>query len=220
MAKITWRGGALLAPVPPALVTVGDMEKANIITVAWTGIVNTVPPKTYISVRPRRYSYGILKERGEFIINLTPASLVHAADFCGMYTGTKIDKFARLGLTKEAVDGFSVPAIAECPLSLCCRVTEVVPMGSHDMFLADIVSVHINEDLLDENGKLCIARADLAAFAHGEYFALGRALGNFGFSAVKKKRRSKPAPKAAAAKSATSKKKSTKKAKPKGAKAK
>ncbi len=188
MAKISWRGGALLAPVPPALVTVGDMEHANIITVAWTGIVNTVPPKTYISVRPRRYSYGILKEHGEFIINLTPASLVHAADFCGMYTGAKVDKFARLGLTKEAIEGFSAPAIAECPLSLCCRVTEVIPMGSHDMFLADIVSVQINETLLDENGRLCIARADLAAFAHGEYFALGETLGNFGFSAVKKKK--------------------------------
>ena len=197
MAKITWRGGALLAPVPPALVTVGDMENANIITVAWTGIVNTVPPKTYISVRPRRHSYEILKERGEFIINLTPTSLVHAADFCGMYTGAKVDKFAKLGLTKQAVEGFSAPAIAECPLSLCCRVTEIIPMGSHDMFLADIVSVQIDDSLLDENGKLYIARADLAAFAHGEYFALGKSLGSFGFSAVKKKKKSKAVPKKA-----------------------
>ena len=188
MSKVTWRGGALVAPVPPAMITCGTMEASNIITVAWTGILATVPPKTYISVRPRRHSYSIIKEQGEFVINLTTEALTHAADFCGMYTGAKIDKFNACNLTKEEVPGFSCPMIAEAPLSLACRVTEVVPMGSHDMFIADVVSVHVDETLLDADGRLCLERAGLAAFAHGEYFALGRSLGKFGFSAVKKKK--------------------------------
>ena len=189
MAKIKWRGGALLAPAPPALVTCGDMEQSNIITVAWAGIINTHPPRTYISVRPQRHSYHIIKESGEFTLNLTPARLIRAADFCGMYTGAKVDKFARCHLTREEGLTVSCPAIAECPLSLECRVTQIIPLGTHDMFLADIVAVRAEESLLDAKGKLCIERADLAAFAHGEYFSLGKKLGSFGFSAVKKKKK-------------------------------
>lgn len=192
MAKVTWRGGALIAPVPPAMISCGTMEQSNIITVAWTGILGTVPPKTYISVRPRRHSYNIIKEHGEFVINLTTEALIHAADYCGMYTGAKVDKFTACNLTKEEVPGFSCPMIAEAPLSLACRVTEVVPMGSHDMFIADVVSVHVDETLIDENGKLRLEQAHLAAFAHGEYYGLGKKLGWFGFSAVKKKKK-KPA---------------------------
>ncbi len=188
MAKIEWRGGALLAPVPPAMVTCGSMEHPNVLTVAWTGIVNTIPPKTYISVRPRRHSYGLIRESGEFVINLTTEALIPAADYCGIYTGAKVDKFARCGLHPAEVPGFSCPMLAESPLSLACRVTEVIPMGTHDMFLADVVSVHVDEALLDENGKLCLERAHLAAFAHGEYFALGEKLGYFGFTAAKKKK--------------------------------
>ncbi len=189
MAKITWRGGALIAPVPPAMVTCGTMESSNIITVAWTGILGTVPPKTYISVRPRRHSYNIIKERGEFVINLATEDLIHAADYCGMYTGAKVDKFTACNLTKEEVPGFSCPMIAESPLSLACRVTDIIPMGSHDMFIADVVSVHVDERLIDENGKLHLDKAHLAAYAHGEYFGLGQKLGFFGFSAVKKKKK-------------------------------
>lgn len=192
MAKVTWRGGALIAPVPPAMISCGTMEQSNIITVAWTGILGTVPPKTYISVRPRRHSYNIIKEHGEFVINLTTEALIHAADYCGMYTGAKVDKFTACNLTKEEVPGFSCPMIAEAPLSLACRVTEVVPMGSHDMFIADVVSVHVDETLIDENGKLRLEQAHLAAFAHGEYYGMGKKLGWFGFSAVKKKKK-KPA---------------------------
>ena len=188
MAKAKWKGGTLIAPVPPVMVSCGDMDNSNILTIAWTGIVNTIPPKTYISVRPSRYSYGIIKERGEFVINLTPTSLVRAADFCGVYTGAKVDKFKKCDLHKEEAQQVSAPLIAECPISLECRVTDVIPMGTHDMFLADIVAVNVDESLLDKNGKLCIDKASLCAYAHGDYYALGKKLGKFGFSASKKRK--------------------------------
>ena len=194
MEKVKFRGGALLAPVPPVMVSCGDAAHRNILTVAWTGILNTVPPKTYIAVRPQRHSHGLLTEHREFVINLTPASLVRAADYCGMYTGKKVDKFAACRLTPQYVDEVSAPLIAECPLSLCCRVTEIVPMGSHDLFFADIVAVYANGELMNEKGKLCMERAALAAYVHGEYFALGKRLGKFGFSAAKKKPKNKNTP--------------------------
>ena len=188
MSKIKWRGGALVAPVPPVMVSCGDMEHSNIITVAWTGIINTVPPKTYISVRPSRYSYGIIKNSGEFVINLTTAALIKKADFCGVYTGAKIDKFTRCGFTRESASEVSCPLIAESPLALECKVTDIIELGSHHMFMADIVAVDVDEALVDKNGKLCLERAGLAAFAHGEYFELGRKIGYFGFSADKKRK--------------------------------
>ena len=187
MAKIQWKGGALLAPVPPVMVSCGTMENANIITVAWCGILNTIPPKTYISVRPSRHSHALIREQGEFVINLTPTSLVRAADYCGTYTGAKVDKFKKCNLTKTAVEEVACPLIDEAPLSLCCRVTDVVPLGSHDMFMADIVAVYADDTLLDDKGKLHMAKAGLCAYAHGEYFALGKRVGTFGFSAKKKK---------------------------------
>lgn len=189
MAKVQWKGSTLLGPLPPVMVSCGTMEESNILTVAWTGILNTHPPKTYVSIRPQRHSYKIIKESGEFTLNLTPASLIRAADYCGMYTGAKVDKFAKCHLTKEEGLEVSCPSIAECPLSLECRVTDIVPLGTHDMFIADIVSVRADERLLDDKGKLCMERADLAAFAHGEYFALGKKIGQFGFSAVKKRKK-------------------------------
>ena len=191
MAKINWKGSTLLGPLPPVMVSCGTMDKSNIITIAWTGILNTHPPKTYISVRPQRHSYQIIKESGEFTLNLTPTHLIRAADYCGMYTGAKVDKFAKCGLTKEEGHEVACPSIAECPLSLECRVTDIVPLGTHDMFIADIVSVRADESLLDDKGKLCMERANLAAFAHGEYFALGRRLAAFGFSAKKKHKQKK-----------------------------
>jgi flavin reductase (DIM6/NTAB) family NADH-FMN oxidoreductase RutF len=189
MAKQNWKGSTLLGPVPPVMVSCGTQEHPNIITIAWTGIVNTVPPKTYISVRPQRHSYALIRENGEFTINLTPTKLIRAADYCGMYTGAKVDKFKKCNLTPLPGEAVSCPSIEECPLSLECRVTQIIPLGSHDMFLADIVGVRVDESLLDETGKLCMERADLAAFAHGEYFALGKKIGKFGFSAVKKKKK-------------------------------
>lgn len=194
MAKITWKGSTLLAPVPPVMVTCGDMEHANIITVAWTGIINTHPPRVSISVRPTRHSYAIIKERGEFIIHLTPASLVRECDYCGIYTGAKVDKFAKTGFHKASASEVACPVIEECPLALECKVIDILPQGTHDLFLAEVVAVDVDESLLNEEGKLCLERADLAAFAHGEYFALGEKLGRFGFSAVKKGKASPPPP--------------------------
>lgn len=189
MSKVTWQGGALVAPVPCVMVSCGDMEKSNIITVAWCGITNTVPPKTYISVRPSRYSYDIIKESGEFVINLTPATLAKKADFCGMYTGKKVDKFEKCGFTKEKASKLNAPMIGECPISIECKVTDIIPLGSHHMFLADIVAVNVEKSML-EGDKLCINRAHLCAFAHGEYYKLGERIGKFGFS-VKNKRKNK-----------------------------
>lgn len=190
MSKVVWRGGALTAPVPPCMVSCGEGEDANIITVAWTGITNTVPPKTYISVRPSRHSHKIISETREFCINLTPASLIKTADFCGIYTGKKVKKFERCGLHKGKATEVGCPIIEECPLTLECKVTDIIPLGSHDMFLADIVAVDVDESLIDSEGKLRLDKADLAAFAHGEYFKLGKKIGSFGFSAKKKKKHS------------------------------
>ena len=189
MAKIQWKGGALLAPLPPMLVSCGNAEtgEANILTVAWCGITNTKPPKTYISGRPSRHSHHIIKESGEFVLNLTTEALVKSADYCGIYTGKKVDKFEKCHLTREESSVVSCPSIKESPLSIECKVTQVIPMETHDMFMADIVAVNVDDSLLDKDGKLCLDRAHLAAFAHGEYFALGRKLGSFGYSARKKK---------------------------------
>ena len=183
--------GALTAPLPPVLVTVGDMDEANIITIAWTGILATIPPKTYISVRPTRHSYKMLKERGEFVINLPSASLAKQVDYAGIYTGAKVDKFEKCGFTKVDSKELEAPTIAECPIALECSITDILPMGSHDVFMADIVSVSCREDILEE-GKICYDKADLLAYAHGEYFALGEKLGKFGFSTDKKKSTSAP----------------------------
>lgn len=180
--KEAWKGGALLAPLPPVLVSCGTLEKPNVLTIAWTGIINTKPSKTYISVRPSRYSYPLIKESGEFVINLTTQQLVQAADFCGVRSGRDLDKFALCGLTPEPSTQVSAPAIAQSPLSIECRVTQVIPLGSHDMFLADVAAVRVDSRCLDEKGALHLDRCGLAAFAHGEYFALGKSLGTFGFS--------------------------------------
>ncbi len=191
MSKVKFRGGTLLAPVPPVMVSCGDAARKNILTVAWTGITNTVPPKAYISVRPKRHSYSIIKETGEFVLNLTPASLARTADYCGVYTGAKVDKFQKCNLTPVEVEEVGAPMIGECPVSLCCRVTDVVPLGSHDMFLADILAVYVDEELLDSEGKLHLEKADLCAYAHGDYYALGKIVGHFGFSTAKKKKKRK-----------------------------
>ncbi len=190
MSKVSWKGGALVAPIPAVMVSCGDMENSNIITIAWCGITNTTPPKTYISVRPSRHSYDIIKEKKEFVINLTPASLAKKADYCGIYTGKKVDKFEKCGFTKEKGTVVDAPMIGECPISIECKVTDIIPLGSHDMFLADIVSVNVDEKML-EGDKLCINRAHLCAFAHGEYYKLGERIGKFGFS-VKKKNKNAP----------------------------
>ena len=187
MARRNLKAGALTAPLPPVLVTVGEGEKANIITVGWTGILATHPARTYVSVRPERYSYGLLRRHGEFVINLATVDMAKKVDYCGIYTGAKVDKFKECGFTPIESKEVSVPSIAECPLSIECRVVEVIPMGTHDVFIADIVGVSCDEEILDEAGRLCFDRANLLAYAHGEYYALGEKVGKFGFSTDKGK---------------------------------
>lgn len=194
MSKTSFKGSTLLAPLPPAMVSCGDMENSNIITIGWTGILNSNPPVTYISIRPSRHSYNIVKESGEFVINLTTEALAKAADYCGIYTGAKVDKFKKCNLTKEPATNVACPMIAEAPMSIECRVKDVIPMGTHDVFVADILAVNVSDELIDESGKIRMDKAKLVAYTHGEYFALGKKLGTFGFSAAKKKKR-KPAPK-------------------------
>ncbi len=189
MAKIKWRGGAMLSPVPPTMVTVSDGERENVFTVAWTGITNTIPPKTYISVRPSRYSHGIIQKSGVFAINLTTEALVRAADFCGVHTGAKVNKFERCSLSVERASEIDCPILSDSPVVLECRVTDVIPLGSHDMFLADIVATDVDETLVDANGKLHLERAGLVAYAHGDYFSLGKRLGTFGYSVARKKKK-------------------------------
>lgn len=189
MAKKTLKGGALLAPLPPTMVTCGDMENSNIITIGWTGILNTVPPKTYISVRPTRHSYNIIKEKGEFIINLTPSHLTKEADYCGIYTGKKVNKFEKCKLTRVKGTQVDCPMIEECPISIECKVTDIIPLGSHDMFMADIVAINVDEELFDKEGKMHFEKAGLIAYAHGEYYELGKKIGRFGFSTDKKKKK-------------------------------
>ena len=189
MARIKWKGGTLLAPVPPAMVTCSDGERDNVLTIAWTGILNSDPPKTYISVRPSRHSYEMIKRSGEFAINLTTKDLTRAADFCGVHTGAKVDKFERCRLTKEKASEIGCPIIAESPVVLECRVCDVIKLGTHDMFMADIVAVDVDDALLDETGKLHLDRAGLVAYAHGGYYELGRRIGGFGFAVAKKKKK-------------------------------
>ena len=188
MARKSFKAGALTAPLPPVMVTVGDMENSNIITIGWTGILSTIPPRTYISVRPERYSHKLLKSTGEFVINLTTAKQAKVVDYVGIYTGAKVDKFKECHLTKSESKEVSAPTIAECPLALECRVVEVIPMGTHDVFIADIISVSCDDDILDDAGKIRFDKAGLLAYAHGEYYALGEKVGKFGFSTDKPKK--------------------------------
>jgi len=186
MAKVTWGGGALIAPVPPVLVSCGTMEHPNVLTIGWTGILNTIPPKTYISVRPERFSYPLIKENGCFVINLPTSRLVRAVDFCGVRSGRDMNKFEVCKLTPVAATKIDCPMVAESPLSLECKVTDEIALGSHHMFMADIVAVNVEEALLDSAGKLHLDKANLLAYAHGEYFELGKKVGSFGYSVRKK----------------------------------
>lgn len=184
--KQVWKGSALLGPIPPTLISCGTLEKPNMFTVAWTGIINTIPPKTYISVRPERFSYDFIKNSGEFVINLTTENLLFATDYCGVRSGRDIDKFTETKLTPEKASQLSCPMIQQSPVNLECKVSDVIELGSHHMFLADVVAVNVDEYYLDEKGKLCLEKTGLIAYAHGEYFKLGESIGTFGYSVRKK----------------------------------
>ena len=195
MAKTQWKGGALLAPVPAVLVTSGTLENPNVCTVAWCGITNTVPPKTYISLRPSRFSLELILANKEFVINLPTAAIVKATDRCGVKSGRDENKWETCGLTPVPAFQVAPPLIAESPVSIECRLDQIIELGSHQMLLADIVSVAVEDTLVDSTGRLRLAKAGLMAYAHGEYFALGKKIGDFGFSVRKKKRYPKPKPK-------------------------
>jgi len=186
--KVSVKAGALLAPLPTVMVSVSDGKEDNIITIAWTGIINSIPPMTYISVRPERHSYAMLKKSREFVINLVSEDLVYAMDYCGCKTGAKEDKFESMHFTKIDADIVKCTMIKESPINLECKVTEVKKLGSHDMFMAEIVAVHVDEKYVQKDGRIAYEKAGLVSFMHGEYFGLKeKRLGNFGYSVMKKK---------------------------------
>ncbi|MBQ9272539.1 MAG: flavin reductase family protein [Mogibacterium sp.] len=186
--KINSIPGPLLAPVPSVMVSCGTMEESNILTIAWTGIINSNPPMTYISVQPRRFSHDIIEKSGEFVINLVPSSLAKAMDFCGVKSGRDIDKFEAQGLTREKADTVSAPLIAESPLNIECKVKDIVRLPSHDMFMAEITAVHVDEKYVDEKGAYDYGAMDLVAYNHGKYYRLmPEELGFFGYSVMKPK---------------------------------
>ena len=180
----------MIYPLPAVLVSCGESEQEyNLFTVAWTGTVCTNPPMCYISVRPERHSYDIIKRTGEFVINLTTASLARATDWCGVRSGRDYDKFSEMGLTAEPAAVVSAPVVGESPVSIECRVRQVIELGSHDMFLADVVNVLVDEEYINpETGKLELDRAEIITYSHGEYFRLGEMIGHFGWSVRKKKK--------------------------------
>lgn len=187
MSKLIWKSGTMLYPVPAVMVSCGDMKKPNIITIAWTGILNTDPAMTYISVRKERYSHKLISENKEFVINLVSRDLAFAADYCGVRSGAKENKFETLGLHTEKAENVSAPLIKEAPISIECRVEKVIELGTHDMFMAKILSVDVEDKYLDETGKFDMEKCDLVAYSHGQYYTLGDRLGKFGFSVEKKK---------------------------------
>lgn len=189
MAKQSWKPGNMLYPLPAVMVTVADRDgRDNIITVAWAGTVCTNPPMVSVSVRPERYSYHMLKETGEFVINLSTEELAYAVDYCGVRSGRDVDKFHEMKLTREKADFVSAPMIGESPVSIECRVKNVTELGSHHMFLAEVLAVHADEAYMDENNRFDLNKARPLTYSHGEYFGLGRRIGSFGYSVKKKKK--------------------------------
>lgn len=177
-------------PLPVVMVTCLDQvdERPNIITVAWTGIANSDPAMLYISVRRERFSHRLIAETGQFVVNLPTKELARVTDLCGVKSGADVDKFALTGLTPQPATKVKPPVIAECPINIECEVRNVLPLGSHDMFLGEIVAVDVDERLIDDKGRMDIAKAGLIAYVHGQYWDLGKSLGKFGFSVQKKRR--------------------------------
>ena len=185
--KVSWKPGTMIYPLPAVLVSCGTMERSNILTVAWTGTLCTNPPMCYISVRPERHSYSLIKARMEFTINLTTSAMARATDWAGVRSGAEYDKWKETGLTPEPGIKVGCPSIAESPLSIECRVKEVVHLGSHDMFVADVLNVLADESLMDpDTGAFDLASAGLLNYSHGQYFEQGAPIGRFGWSVKKK----------------------------------
>ena len=191
MGKVMWKPGTFLYPIPAVMVTSGTMEKSNIMTVAWTGIQNTNPAIVYISVRPERYSYNLIKESGEFAINLTTRELAYATDWCGVKSGVKVDKFKEMKLTKQKGNFVKCPLIEESPVSVECKVIEIKELGSHHVFIAEVLSINADNKYIDEKGAFDISKCDLIAYSNGGYYSLDKKIGKFGFSVEKKNKKTR-----------------------------
>lgn len=176
----------MMGPCPVVMVSCGDYDNANIITVAWCGVACSQPPKMYISVRPERYSYDLIKNSGEFVINLTPQGLTAVADFCGFRSGRDCDKFEQMKLTKVHTKEIDTALIGECPINIECKVDKVIPLGCHDMFIADVVAVHVDDNIITDKGKVAMDLAKLISSQHGEYYGTGKHIGRLGFAVQKK----------------------------------
>ena len=188
MAKQHWKPGNMLYPIPAVMVSCGrEGETPNIITIAWAGTICSSPAMVSISIRPERYSYDIIKESGEFVINLVNEDLTFACDYCGVKSGREVDKFKEMKLTPQASQQVKAPGIAESPVNIECKVTEIKHLGSHDIFMAEVVNVTVDEKWMDEKGKFHLNDTGLVAYSHGEYYTLGEKLGSFGYSVRKKK---------------------------------
>ena len=185
-SKRVWKSGTFIYPIPAALVSSGNMKKSNILTVAWTGILNTNPAIVYVSIRPERYSYNLIKENKEFCINLTNENLVFETDWCGVKSGAEFDKFKELNLTKQKGKFVKCPLIKEAPVSIECKVIEEKQYGSHVCFIAEVLSIDADDKYFDENGAFDISKCDLIAYANGGYYTLGKKIGTFGYSVSKK----------------------------------
>jgi flavin reductase (DIM6/NTAB) family NADH-FMN oxidoreductase RutF len=193
MAKTLWKPGTMIYPVPAALITCGNSsDNYNIITIAWTGTICSDPPMCYISVRKNRHSYNIIKNTGEFVINLTTEELAKATDWCGVKSGSKVDKFKEMNLTAVKAKYVKAPLIDESPINIECKVTEIKELGTHDMFLAEVVAVHADNKYLNkETGAFDLSKANPIAYSHGNYYKLGKRIGKFGWSVEKKKKRNR-----------------------------
>ena len=188
MAKVVWKSGNFVYPIPAVLVTCGNEKKSNVMTVAWTGTLNSTPAIAYISVKKERYSYNIIKENKEFVINLTNEKLAYATDWCGVRSGAKYDKFKEMHLTKEKANFVKAPLIKESPVSIECKVIEEIDYGSHTTFVGEVLSIDADEKYIDKNGSFDISKCDLIAYANGGYYTLGKKIGKFGYSVEKKKK--------------------------------
>ena len=186
MGKQSWKAGNMLNPVPAVMVSVADQNhRPNIITVAWAGTVCTNPPMVSISVRPERYSYHMIEETGEFVINLTTEKLAYATDYCGVRSGRDVDKFKELHLTPEKAEHVSAPLIGESPVNIECRVVKKETPGSHHIFLAEVKAVHVDDAYMDQKGRFALEKTDPIVYVHGQYYSLGKLLGTFGYSVKK-----------------------------------
>lgn len=192
MSKQSWKPGNMLYPLPVVMVSAADKEdRDDIITVAWAGTVCTNPPMVSISIRPERYSYHMIRETGEFVINLTTEELAFATDYCGVKSGRDVDKFKETGLTREKAEKVKAPMIAEAPVSIECKVKEIRELGSHHMFIAQVAAVHADEKYMDEKNRFDLNRARPIVYSHGEYLGTGKKLGTFGYSVKKAKKQGK-----------------------------